>query len=227
MRIKKPLHCRAPCHAGTKSFNHESVTAACFAILAVTSCFACPCTPLLLGMLAFDDDAGFWLSHSAPKTPSLEHANYFDPTPFAQHFFCVSLPAKTLGEQVFPLLRMNNVFVDSSTPTVLQPRHLRKYADITALLEQTRDRKRPPITAPFDGSYIEQNLETTGGFPILAVAKRGCDARMGKHWSCTHGTSFLVILLRLKALTDMSGLFPQASLPHWPWRRPAFLATIC
>ena len=137
------------------------------------------------GAIAFDDEAGFWLMHSAPKTPTSQHANWLDPTPYAQHFFCVTQSADSLGQPVARHLRMNNVYVDSSTPTAVLSHHIARYPDIAGLLSQTHNHERAPITPPFVGDYLKQQLETLGGLPLVAVAKRGCNHALGKNWSCS------------------------------------------
>jgi deoxyribonuclease-2 len=138
------------------------------------------------GALAFTDDGGFWMIHSAPKTPSKDYASLMDPSPYGQHFFCVALSAATIGDAVFRHLRMNNVFVDQSLPTKILQKHRDRFKDIDGLLEQTAKHTRPPVLPPYDDAYLAQSLRTRGGITLQAVAKRGCDTAMGKNWSCSN-----------------------------------------
>jgi len=125
------------------------------------------------GMLAFDDDEGFWMVHSAPNTPTPDYASLFDPSPYAQHFFCLTLPTDTIGLQTIPLLRMNNVFVDNSTATSVLKSHKQRFPEIEGLLSQTLNHERTPITPPYDGPFHVEKFSTSAGLEVVAVAKKG------------------------------------------------------
>ena len=136
------------------------------------------------GMLGFDDDAGVFISHSAPNTPTPLYQNYFDPTPYGQHFFCSALSADDIGTSVVQMLRMNNVFVDSSTSTSVSKAHLKKYPDIQPLLDNTASHDRTPTSPPYDASHLSASITTRGGASLLLLAKKGCNPSLA-NFSCS------------------------------------------
>jgi deoxyribonuclease-2 len=77
------------------------------------------------GVLLFEDDAGFWITHSLPKFPtglSDEKQTFSLPDlTYAQHFFCISLNP-TNFESIASQMKVNDPFIyDYNLPESISP----------------------------------------------------------------------------------------------------------
>lgn len=146
------------------------------------------------GVVAFDEQSGFWLIHSAPRFPTHKTEGYKWPTTlnkYGQTFLCISLQTENALDEIGKQLLYNYPDIyDYALPTMFKSRYRNMAAAIAKRHVKTSPWKRETVLKSIGGrkfysfaKYSDFNADLYGAW----LAPRFSDTLLVETWQDTRG----------------------------------------